>query len=377
MGNTIEIMKRIKFYIYSIILALFAAVSGISAQVLQDTLAVNRITSGIDEMYNLEFNKANEMFSEVSRLYPDHPVNYLLSGLTTYWENYPLISTSPARENFEEDLRKCIQLSEQKPYSTQYEAESLLANICARGLLALFYSDNGLVMNVIPLVTGSYKYLMRSFDFVSTHSDLYYFTGLYNYYREAYPKIHPVYRTLASLFPSGDMPKGLNELTRATEQAIFLKAESFIILSWIYTGYENNYLKASEYSRTLSDMYPENLYFRGLHIKNLLLLNEYDQAEILLKSHPDDSIKTYFDGQSLVFRGIVQEKKYKNYSLAKQFYEEGIDILSLYGDHGDEFCGYAYFGLSRICEHNGDKPGKKSYRRKGSDLVSFKKINFD
>jgi len=370
-------MRQFKLFLYSIALALLTGTFCVNAQVLQDTLAVNRIRSGIDEMYSLEFNKANELFYEVSRLYPDHPVNYLLRGLITYWKNYPLVSTSPARDIFEEDLRKCIQLSEKKPYSTQYEAESLLANICARGLLALFYSDNGLVMNVIPLVTGSYKYLMRSFDFVSTHSDLYYFTGLYNYYREAYPKIHPVYRTLASLFPSGDMLKGLNELTKATEQAIFLRAESYLILSWIYTGYENNYLKASEYSRTLSEMYPENLYFRALHIKNLLLLNEYDQADNLIKSYPSDSIKTYFDGQSLVFRGIVQEKKDKNYYLAKQFYEEGIDILSLYGDHGDEFCGYAYFGLSRICDHNGDKTGKKSYRRKGSDLVSFKKINFD
>lgn len=368
---------KLHFYICTLAIALLTGTSAINSQILGDQAAVTLINSGIDDLYNLQFDRAEDIYDRLEQSYPGHPVNYLFRGLITYWKNYPLHSISPDRSIYEEDLRRCIQLSEQKPYSSEYEAESLLANICARGLLLLFYSDNDLIVNVIPLVTGSYKYLLRSFDFVYSYSDFYYFTGIYNYYREAYPRIHPGYRALASLFPPGDMIKGLNELKKASESSIFLKAESYIFLSWLYTSYENNYLQASKYSEILSNMYPENQYFRVLHVKNLLLIKRYDDAENILNGSYPNSRNVYCDAQLMIFKGILQEKKYKNYQTAKLMYEDGISSISPFGSYGEEFCGYAYLGLSRISEHYGDKTGKQVYRRKGNALIDYKKINFD
>ena len=113
----------------------------------------------------------------------------------TYWENFPLLNTCPAKDSFEEDLRQCIKIAEKNSYP-EHEAEYLLANLCARGFLLMYYSDNNLVMEVIPLATSTYKYMRRSFDFTSVCTDLYYFTGVYNYYRDAYPKAYPVYKPL-------------------------------------------------------------------------------------------------------------------------------------------------------------------------------------
>ena len=44
------------------------------------------------------------------------------------------------------------------------------------------------------------------------------------------------------------------------------KAESYSILSWIYNYYENDYLNAVKYSRTIHEIYPNNLMFRGEYI---------------------------------------------------------------------------------------------------------------
>jgi len=335
------------------------------------------IKAGVDYMYNLELDKASEIFSKVEKIYPEHPANYLLKGIYAYWENYPILPSSRARESFENDLRKCIDLSSEEVYSRKNEAESLLANVCARGLLLLFYSDNDLSMKVIPLATTTFKYVMRSFDFVSVFTDFYYVTGIYNYYREAYPRLKPVYKPLASLFPPGDMARGLSELVRAAELSIFLKAESYSLLTYIYSGFENDFIKAMLYSRTLLEKYPRNPYFKALHIKNLLIVGEYDQAENLIKSAGKKSGNAFFDAQLLIFNGILQEKKYKNYSLSEQLYEDGINAITFAGDFGNEYCGYAYLGLSRISDYKGDKAGKKAYRKKGDDLIDFKKITFD
>ncbi|HBE41657.1 MAG TPA: hypothetical protein DDW27_10725 [Bacteroidales bacterium] len=344
---------------------------------LHDTVAVRRIKEGVDYMYNLEFDKAEKIFSAVEKLYPGHPVYYLLKGIYSYWEKYPMLPTSEARESFENDLRKCIELCSDESYSEKYEAESLLTNVCARGLLLLFYNDNDLIIKVIPLATGTYKYIRRSFDFVSSFADFYYMTGIYNYYREAYPRMNPIYKPIASLFPPGDIVRGLSELGKAAELSIFLKAESYALLSYIYTGFENDFIKAMLYSRILVDKYPANPYFKALHIKNLMIIKEYGQAENLIKSYRYKSGNKFLDAQILIFNGILQEKKYSNYSLAEKYYEDGINAITFAGDFGDEFTGYAYLGLSRICDIKGDKTGKKAYRKKGIDLLDFKKITFD
>jgi tetratricopeptide (TPR) repeat protein len=353
------------------------ALSLLNSQILSDSIAVGHINSGMDYLYSRQFDKAKMIFTELERLYPGHPVNYLYHSNIIYWENYPLIPSSPYRNTFEEDLNNCMELAAKKEYSEKYAAESLLVNVCARGFLLLFYADNDLSFKVIPLATGTYKYIIRSFDFVSSFSDFYYFTGIYNYYREEYPKIRPVYKPLASLFPPGDKARGLAELERAAELSIFLKAEAYSLLSWIYTGFENNFTQALFFSRKLTEKYPENHMFRALHIKILLLLKQYDPAEDLLKIPDNNSGNRYYDAQVLIFKGIIQEKKYRNYALAKKFYEEGISSASFFGNYADEYCGYAYMGLSRVCEYYGDRTGRKVYRRKGYDLIDFKKVSFE
>lgn len=194
-------MRKPEFFIISACLGILIITFPINAQILYDTIAVKNIKAGVDYMYNQEFDKALKYYSEVEKLYPGHPVNYLLKGIYSYWKNYPMLPATQARPDFENDMKKCIDLSSAEDYSWKYEAESLLTNVCSRGLLLLFYSDNDLSMKVIPLATGTYKYVMRSFDFVSVFADFYYVTGIYNYYREAYPRLKPIYKPLASLFP--------------------------------------------------------------------------------------------------------------------------------------------------------------------------------
>lgn len=358
-------------------LVLLMCATTLSGQVLKDRAAVDMIKAGIDNIYRLEFDRAEEVHSRLEAAFPGHPVNLLFNGMMTYWKNYPLLPGSAARGSFESDLRTCIQLCEQEEYGPEYEAEITLANICARGLLLLFHADNDMSMNVIPLAIGTYKYVMRAFEFATSYADFYYFTGLYNYYREAYPRIYPVYKPLVALFPRGDEARGLAELAKAAEASIFLRAESYFILTWIYNGYQNDFFRSSVYSKILSDRYPENLLFRSLHIRNLLLLKRYDEAEAIMQKLGNNNPNHFYSGQLLVFKGILQEKKYKNYPLATQYYNEGITALAPIGSYANEYSAYAYFGLSRISDFTGDKTGRRVYRKKGNDLADFKRVNFD
>jgi hypothetical protein len=330
----------------------------------------------MDNIYNFRFNEAADNCRKLSQVYPGHPVIYLINGMITYWANYPLLPSSPARISYEDDLHKCIELCGRNN-SHADEAEYLLANLCARGMLLQFYSDNDLSIETIPLAANTYQYIRRSFDFTSSYSDFLFFTGIYNYYREAYPEAHPVYRTMAFFLPKGDKIKGLKDLQKAAQYAIVLKAESSSFLSAICIGFENNYQQATNYSKSLHELYPGNIQYLAMHIKNLLLVKQYDEAERLISSSVTKISNSYFQAQLNIFNGILQEKKYHAYDNAQQYYNKGARDISVFGDYGNEFAAYAYFGLSRINDANGDKHNKIIYRKKALELAESRKVDFD
>jgi len=369
-------LKRYKISKILLVLVLCLSTSSLNSQFLKDSTSLNLIKEGIDNVYNFQFDKADKVSEELGKLYPGQPVVYLFKGMVTYWENYPLITTSSARASFEEYMRKCIELSDKNKNSSA-EVEILLVNLCARGLLLLYYTDNYLSLDVFPLATSTYQYIRRSFDFTAYYSDFYFFTGVYNYYREAYPEAYPIYKPLALLFPKGSKVKGLEELQIVSKNSIILKAEAFSFLSAIFLTFENNFQQATYFSKSLHTLYPDNPEYLGAYIKNLLLIKRYDEAEMEMLSSNTSQSNSFFRAQMSIFNGILQEKKYHDIKKAQQFYSKGIDDITIFGSYGNEYAAYAYFGLSRISEINGNKDYKKMYRKLALQLADFKKVDFD
>jgi hypothetical protein len=369
-------MLAFNVFIKRIGLFLFLIPVAANAQILRDSVSLKLVKEGIDNIYNLRFDDAREICRRLNLSYPGHPDIYMIKGLITYWEQYPLIPSSQAHASFEKDLRTCIELCEEK-HNPADDAEYLLANLSARGMLLLFYSDNDMNKEVIPLAISTYQYIRRSFNYTSLYTDFYFFTGLYNYYREAYPQAYPAYKALAFLFPKGDKIKGMNELHIAAKYSILFKAESSSFLSAISISFENNYEQAYEHSKYLHELYPANTQYLSMYIKNLLLIKQYNEAETHVITLSAMKGNKYFMAQLAIFNGILQEKKYHNNKLAEGYYLNGIKEMSLFGYYGNEFAAYGYFGLSRISKLNGDTNTAKTYRKKAVDLADFKKVDFD
>jgi hypothetical protein len=350
----------------------------VRSQILHDSTGIGIITRGMHDIYNIQFEEAGKAYDALSQLYPGHPVLHLFNGMKIYWENFPILPSSAARSTFEKEMRKCIELSDIDDCpSPDYVAEYLLSNICARGLLLLFYSDNDLSGEVIPLVTSTYRPLMRCFNFTSVCPDFYYFTGVYNYYREAYPNVYPVYKAVAFMFPRGDMEAGLQQLENCGKNSMALRAEAISMLSWIKMNFETNFQESLPYSKLLFVQYPSNPLYKVYYIKNLLLLKRYDEAEKVIRTTEKADGNPFYRAALNIFNGIIQEKKYNNNELAMNLYQKGINELSVFGAYSNEYAAYGYFGLSRIGEESTDNHERRMNHRKAMELVDFKKITFD
>lgn len=337
------------------------------AQVFSDTSAMRMIRKGIDYTYNLQFREAEAEVSELSRLYPDHPVNLLFKGIIIYWENFPLLPSTPASESFEQILRRCIAKCEENK-NREIQPEILLTNLSARGMLLLFYSDNDLSRKVIPLSTSTYHYIRQSFNYTSFSPDFYFFTGLYNYYREAYPEFHPIYKPVVAIFPKGNKLQGIKELDICAHKSVFLKADSYSFLQWIFANYELDIPRAIEYCRILSELYPLNPHFTVNYIKSLIMSKRYDDAEHLMNAFSDPIKYPFIKAEMKILNGLLHENKYRKYSVARDDYKEGIEGLKAFGPYGYEYSSLGYMGLSRICESEGDQQGMRKYRRKAEEM---------
>lgn len=346
------------------------------SQVLRDTSSSNMVKRCVDNIYNFRFNEAREISEKINNSFPRHPVGHILNGMIIYWENFPLLPGTAQGDTFQDEMRACIKLGELKTDRDDY-AEFLLGNLGARGLLLMFYADNELSNEVFPLAKTTWRYLRESFSYTSSYDDFYFFTGLYNYYREAYPTRHPVYRVLAVLFPKGDVVKGLKELRTAAQKSIMLKAEAAFFLSHIFINFENNYARGESHSRFLYEAYPGNEQYFAIYIRNLLLLKKYDEAENLIRSKNGSIRNPFVKAELTIFSGIISEKKYRNLQEAQRLYNKGIADITPYINYGDEIAAYAYFGLSRIADAQNDRQGKKLYRKRALDLTDYKAVTFD
>lgn len=346
----------------------------LSSQILQDTTTLSLLKKGVDHIYNCEFSQARGVLSKLESAYPVHPVIYLYRGMTTYWEHFPLTPASKALGSFKADMFTCIDLCEKRRLLPG-EAEYLLADIGARGLLLTYFSDNGLGREVIPMASRTYKDVVRAFDYTKSYADFLFVTGLYNYYRETYPGVHPFYKPFAVLFPRGNKERGLAQLETAARNSIFLKAEAASFLNWISVGYEKDYVAAHRYSKTLLTTYPGNNEFLAMHVKNLLLLKRYEEAEELLPRARQPESR-WFTVEKMVFQALLQEKKYKNDARAESLYKATIQNSRDFGEYANEYLSYCYFGLSRIMKAKGDIKSSGEYHKKASELASYNHLDF-
>lgn len=367
-------MQRSLFFLF----LLFISKKSLS-QVLNDIEALNKIKEGITYIYNMEFTKAQSIYGYLINKYADHPACDIYNAIIIYWKNYPLIPEKPASKDFERILKNAINKVEAKYKINPENPENIICGIGSYGLLLLYYSDNGITNQVINYSISGYKYVNRSFKFLNEYPDFYFVTGLYNYYIEAYPQKHPIYKPVTIIFPSGDKEIGLKHLKIATKKAIFLKAEAYNFLSNIYLNFELNYKEALEYTKELYNLYPNNDVFLFNYIKMLLINKDYKKAlELTEKLSNENFENKFFLGQYLLYKAIIYEKYYKNYNEAEIYYQKSYNVFSLFNPFANELTSYSLFGLSRISQnHLNDIKSAKIYRKNAEKLCKYKHITFD
>ena len=345
--------------------------------ILNDSKTLQKIEQGIDSIYDFQFESVTKIETDLNQHYPNHPLPPLFHAIKVYWQYFPIIPGSKFEKEFTDNITLSIQRSDKMLDDNSENHEAIFLNLMARLLIMQYYADNHMSSKVIPYVHKAYTLAKKGFDLNQEVTDFYFTTGLYNYYREAYPVKHPIYKPIAYFFKDGNMKLGIKQLEYNSKNGIFLDAESLSFLVFISLNFEENYKKSLKYTRDLYKTYPNNLLFLSYRIITLLLLNKYNKADQLLTELKNKAgSNQFFQMMIKIYRGIIEEKKNKNLELAEKLYWEGIKLGENYKPFANDRISYAYFGLSRIWK-NKDPKKATEYREKAMKLSSYKHLTFD
>jgi hypothetical protein len=187
--------------------------------------------------YGFSFQEAHRYQAQLAEATPAHPVPPFLEALILYWEHFPLTPDTDASQRFVELMDLSVERAAVLLDSERTHTEGVFFDLFGRAFKAMFWADNGRPGKVVPDLRIMYKRTMEGFDLTSEFAGFYFSTGLYNYYVEAYPEAHPVYKPLLSFMSEGDKKEGLIQLNLAIQQSVFLREDALLFMSLIQLQY--------------------------------------------------------------------------------------------------------------------------------------------
>ncbi len=306
------------------------------------------IKENIQSLYNTEVENSKRLNRQIRQLLPNHPVNPLLEALTIRSAHHPLEPESPEMEQLKDYLYQPVEKAEVLLDEDEDNPEADFFAMAGYGLLSLYENESGNYMKAVGRAKEAYSCLKEGMDMKDEYVEFYFSTGLYNYYREKYPEIHPIYKPFMWFFKSGDKALGLEQINKAYQESVFMEAEAADYLAHIYLNYECDLPQALKYARTLAEKYPKNLYFATTFADASLLAGVYENLENPI-AQLIESDRNYYQMSGHLFQGMLLEKRDKNYPQAEQQYIKSLEMgTGLKSEEAENYRSYAYAGLARI-----------------------------
>ena len=239
---------------------------------------------GIDLVYNLEFEQAEQQFQQLITAYPQHPAGYFFMAMVDWWRILMDIDNESLDDRFVVKLEividKCDSILDVRPDDVTalfFKGGSLgfrgrlRAN---RGSWVKAANDGRLAL---PIVQRAYKIAPENFDILLG-------IVIYNYYAEAIPEQYPIVKPLMIFFPSGDKKKGVEQLTLAAANAKYAATEAGYFLLQLNYTHEKQFDKALEISQKLFAQFPNNVVFHRYVGRCYVSLGQWEKARITFEN---------------------------------------------------------------------------------------------
>lgn len=219
------------------------------------------VTTGIKQIYSINFKDAEVTFRKLMADYPDHPAGRFFLAMIDWWRILLDLDVETYDELFFQKIEDVIYNCEQILDKDPNNIDALFFKggaIGFRGRLRAYReswlkaADDG--REALPIVE-------QASVLDPNNVDVQLGFGIYNYYADVIPNQYPLLKPLMIFFPEGNREKGIEQLTNTALKGKYAKYEARYFLMTLYYTYENNPYKAEEFANMLVGDFPNNPIF--------------------------------------------------------------------------------------------------------------------
>lgn len=232
-----------------------------SAQWIEDSVFHAHTRKGIDFVYNLEFENAENEFLQLVSMQPNHPAGHFFLAMVEWWRILIDIDNTANDAKFYRMLENIIALCDKRLKANPDDVTALFfkgGSIGFRGRLRSHREEWIRAANdgrlALPIVQRAYRLAPENYDVLLG-------MGIYNYYAEVIPDQYPFVKPLMIFVPKGDKKKGIEQLRSASEKAMYADIEATYFLMQLLYNFEKEYPKALPIAQKLHDRFPNNPLF--------------------------------------------------------------------------------------------------------------------
>jgi len=344
-----------------------------SQSIYQDKEVQKIIQEGLDKTYNFQFYEAELLYQDVKKRHPSSPAYNFLMAVNVYWR---ILQENKFKEKSKEYLtylEAALKQTETILDKDSKNLEGVFFALVIHSSYTLYYTRNKDNLKTTGAAKQTYHYMKQGFKLKERFPDFYFSTGIYDYYVVQYPESYPAFKPFMWFFAPGDKQRGISEIEIAAKQAIFVKTEALNYLANIYLKYESKPAQSLTYISPLSKKYPNNFFFTVKYTEALIAAGKYEEAEKFI-------LPLYYSGQrffemaSYVFSAEVYEKHRNKLDAAKIYYQKAVNAFPEVDAPVKDYLSFAYCGLARIADKQGDKKLAKGYYEKALKVAEYNSV---
>lgn len=235
-----------------------------ASSILSDPYVQTEGQRGLGLLYNMKFEQANAIFSEISRRYPDHPIAPFLKGLNIWWNHIMLNLPDPSHDEaffaaMDEVIARCEALLDEDPD----HLDALFLRGAALGFRARLHSNRENWLKAVMDGRRAIGDVREVGQLAPRNPDYVFGKGMYDYYAAIIPENYSFAKAVMFFLPDGDRNRGLKQLQRAARNGEFIQTEAVYFLLQIHYLYETDFAKSQQYASWLREQHPDNPYFHS------------------------------------------------------------------------------------------------------------------
>lgn len=322
-------MRKGLYVVTAVIFLLSSFMLPVQAELTLPPDVMEHATVGINGVYSLDFDTAQENIAWVFEHYPDHPFAHFGNAMIA-WSRYEYefeTSDDNQRKVFEKILDDSIDGIKRWIKQHPDDSNGYMGIGALYGLRAMFNMRNRNWITSYFAGRKAISNLEKSLKLDPTYYDAYFGLGIYEYFAGTLPSVIKVLARVVAI--KGDPQEGVKFLNLARTKAHFTSDSAKLILIEVQNTRNSPFYapdKSLEYIRQLRAKFPTNPLMRYVEIICLYETKDYDQVtrqanEFLSLIGTDKFYKDIYIPRAYTALGTVQMAQ-GNFEAARKLFEE-------------------------------------------------------